>query len=743
VRRWISYLVGLAGLVLVATLRIADPPAIEQLRLYTFDRYQLLKPRDYQPVPVRVVDIDDRSLERHGQWPWPRTLLARLVDRLSEQGAAVIALDIIFSEPDRSSPDAIAELWSDLPGFDDVKARLAGLPSHDSLFAEALARARVITGFVLTDQAGTPEPPVKAGFASAGDDPRLFLPDFHGSVVTLPELSAAVAGEGALNMVPEQDGIVRRVPLLMQRDDKMYPSLAAEILRVAQGASTYLVKASGASGEIGFGQKTGITHLRIGKLEVPTDADGQMRLRYTRRVAERIVPAWRVLEPGFDPAPIAGNLVLVGTSAAGLKDLRPTPLNPVEIGVLIHAQAIEQMLLGIHLVRPDWGPGAELLLLMLIGLILVLLLPRLGPALCAVLGGVAAAAAFGGSWLAFERVGLLLDPVYPAVGALAIYLAQSLVIYLQTERERGRIRNAFSRYLAPAMVERLSSDPSRLRLGGEMRPMTILFCDIRGFTTISETMNAEELTGFINRFLTPMTRIIMESGGTIDKYMGDAIMAFWNAPLDDPDHRQHAAAAALAMIAELERLNRDWRSTAEAEGRAFTPVSIGIGLNSGECCVGNLGSDQRFDYSVLGDSVNIASRLEGQSKTYGVAVVIGEETGVGLDGAVLLELDLIRVKGKTAPLRIYALLADSGDDPGDGPGDDAGPRRALFDSHAALLAAYRAQDWAAAESALERCRALGGSPLATLYALYGARIASFRSDPPGPDWDGVYEATTK
>ena len=733
---WIGYGAGLIVLALTVFLRLLDPPAIEQVRLYAFDRYQQFKPRTYQPVPVRVVDIDDDSLSRYGQFPWPRTLLADVVQRLTDMGAAVIAMDILFAEPDRTSPAELAELLPERSGIAAIQEQLRLLPNHDEIFAKTLAGSRVITGFVLTDGTAETRPLVKAGFAAAGDDPRHFLHSFTGSVPSLPLLEDAAVGTGALNMVPQQDGVVRLVPLLMQLDDELYPSLTAEVLRVGQGASTYVVKASGASGEQSFGEKTGITRMRIGGLEVPTDADGQFRLHYTETVPERVVPVWKLMEPEFDPKPITGHIVFLGTSAAGLRDYRPTPLNPAEIGVLIHAQAVEQMILGEFLVRPDWAPGAELMFLIAIGTLLVFLLPRFGPGFCAVIGGVAAVAAFVGSWIAFDRADYLFDPVYPAFGTLSIYLAQSLVIYLQTERERGQVRSAFSRYLAPEMVEQLTRDPSRLRLGGEMRPMTILFCDIRGFTTISETMDAESLTLFINQFLTPMTETIMARGGTIDKYMGDAIMAFWNAPLDDTHHEQNAATSALEMIGQLGELNRVWREEAEAEGRRYHEVAIGIGLNTGICCVGNLGSDQRFDYSVLGDSVNTASRLEGQSKTYGMSIVIGPETEAALPDHATLELDLIRVKGKTEPLRIYGLLGD----PERGETSDY---KALRQGHEAMLAAYRAQDWDRAEEALDRCAESSGTELGGLIALYRERIAAFREEPPGDDWDGVFEAKTK
>jgi adenylate cyclase len=355
---------------------------------------------------------------------------------------------------------------------------------------------------------------------------------------------------------------------------------------------------------------------------------------------------------------------------------------------------------------------------------------------CAVVTIAGIALAIAVSWLSFRHLGWLIDPLYPSLAALALYLSASLLVFLRTEGERRRVRSAFSRYMAPALVERLAQDPAHLTLGGEMRDMTILFSDIRDFTSLSETMDATTLTRFINQFLTPMTNIILRHRGTIDKYMGDAIMAFWNAPLDDPDHARNAARAALQMVSELEHLNRAWSERAAAEGRPIHKVAIGVGLNTGPCCVGNLGSDLRFDYSVIGDDVNLASRLEGQSKTYGVPIVIGENTRARLDGFAVLELDLLRVKGKTRPARVFALLGDE---------KVAGEiwYRAVYEAQAAMLKAYRARDWARAAALLGLCRRASEGRLQTLWELYEARIAELRATALPSDWDGVAIARQK
>jgi len=427
-----------------------------------------------------------------------------------------------------------------------------------------------------------------------------------------------------------------------------------------------------------------------------------------------------------------------GTSAPGLKDQRATLLNPLAPGVEVHAQIAEQVLAEDFLRRPHWADIIEVLYLAGLGLLLVLLLPRLGAAWCALVALLVAAAAFGASWQAFTRARLMLDPVYPSLVALVVYMISSLITYLRTEAERRQVRHAFSRYMSPVLVERLAENPHLLKLGGEMREMTLLFADIRGFTTISEQFDAQGLTRFINRFLTPMTDIIMKHHGTIDKYMGDCIMAFWNAPLDDPRHARNGCVAALAMRDYLVEWNKQMAAEAEAAGKPHHALHVGIGLNTGNCCVGNMGSDQRFDYSVIGDDVNLASRLEGQSKVYGADIVLGPSTAEQVADHAILELDLLQVKGKTKPVRIFALLRDAAF-------AQQPEFQALRAKHGQLLAAYRGRQWDDALRLIEECLALDTkyTRLRALYALYRARIEAFRASPPAPEWDGVTVATSK
>jgi adenylate cyclase len=717
-------------------LRIWDPTPVARLRAVVFDTYQRIQPRVFDPgLPVRIVDIDEDSLKQIGQWPWPRTVLATLVQKLTANGAAAIGFDIVFPEPDRMSPANALRFWPQSEALASLREEAEKLPSNDQVFAEAIGNSAVVLGFIAAPNA-TALPESKAGFAHGGDDPRLFAPHYPGAAASLPELQARASGAGSLNWIPEHDQIIRRLPMVLQLGDKLYPSFAADMLRLAQGASTYVIKSSGASSEKAFGAKTGIVKVRIGDYEVPTEANGQMWLKFTHQAKERYLPAWRVLNGEIGKEDIEGRLLIIGTSAAGLLDLRATPLDASVPGVELHAQAIEQILQGTFLQRPDLATSAELLYILVLGLLIAIFIYRSGAITGAVLGGLGVLAVIGLSWYAFDRLGWLVDPIYPAFALTAVYLAGTLFVFLRTERERNRVRHAFGHYMAPALVERLAGDPSRLKLGGETRDMTLLFSDVRGFAAISEGLDAEELTRFLNTLFTPLSNIILEEQGTIDKFMGDAVMAFWNAPLEDPEHPSHACSAALRMMAGMRELNERWAEEAAAKDRPFKPVKIGIGLNTGLCCVGNLGTETRFDYSVIGDNVNVASRLEGQSKTYDVGTVVGESTTARAPDFAFLELDLLKVKGKTGATRIFAMLGDSALRHSRGFID-------LSSRHDAFLRHYRARGWDAAEALSHECEQLNNYGLGQLYALYRERIHFFRHNRPQPHWDGTAEALDK
>ena len=733
-RRGLVYILPLVALLLALGARIAAPDLLDRLMLISFDLYQRIAPRASVGSPVRIVDIDNDSLKQYGQWPWPRSLDAELVDKLHAAGASIVAFDIVFSEPDRTSPKLLLDALKQRgPVSPETAQLLSSLPDPDAQLAAAIKSVPTVTGFILADRGETAKPVSKSGYAFAGDEPLRFVESHPAAIADLPELQQAAAGNGFLNRTVDWDEIVRRAPLVMRFGDKPVPSLVSEILRVRAGprVRTYLGKAAGANGETGFGKHTGLNALKIGNLIVPTDASGRVWLYYAPHDPSRYISAAKILSGDFDPAQVKDKIVLIGTSANGVvNDMQATPVATHMPGVEIHAQLIDQILQGVYLTRPDWATGAELVFAMVVSLALILALPRIGALASALVGVLGIVVALAASWLAFRDFRLLIDPVYPTAVVALVYFTSSVLVYLRTELRHHEIRGQFSRYMSPHYVDVLAKNPEKLVLGGEARVLTVMFCDIRGFTTLSEGLTPHELTHLMNSFTSPMTDAIAESGGTIDKYIGDCIMAFWNAPLDDPDHAKHAVTAARDIRRRLVDLNRGLRQEAGEAGKPFHELRVGIGLNTGECVVGNFGSEQRFNYSLLGDPVNLASRLEGLCKLYTVDLVIGEETARLLDEPDLIELDLVAVKGKSQAVKVFTLPPDG----------DAAPYKGRHDE---FIAAYRKQDWAGALAAL------GSPPLSTvdylapLHALYRHRIAHFQAEAPPGNWDGVYTAEEK
>ena len=726
----------IAGAVL---LRYMDPFFVRALRLAAFDNFQRLDPEPYDPsLPIRIVDIDEKSLSMIGQWPWPRTTVRDLLVGLTSKGAQVVAFDVLFAEPDRTSIEAIVK---QLPP-QEAKAltdAMTGRPSNDELFAAALKDTPSVLSVTLGEGPNTTLP-AKAGFAYGGDDPRPFLLEFNGATRNLPQFEDAARGIGAFNWVADRDQIVRRVALMFRLNDAFVPSLAAETLRVAQDASTYVLKASNASGETAFGQSTGLNHIRIGDVEVPTDGAGGVYLKFRHFNKAAYIPAWKVLAGEVPKEDIEGKIILVGTSAPGLLDLRATPVDAAVPGIDIHAQVIEHLLTGNFLERPDYAVALEAFVIVVLGTMLALVLPRVSAKASAVIGVTTIGLILIGGWAAFRWGNTLLDPSYPALVLGFLTAGITLYTYNTAEAQRSQIRSAFGQYLAPPLVEQLAQSPEKLVLGGEEREMTMLFSDVRGFTAISESYkdDPQGLTSLINRLLTPLTNTIVGHEGTIDKYIGDAVMAFWNAPLSVPNHEIKACAAALAMIESLEALNRERREETASAGQPFLPFRIGIGINTGRCVVGNLGSDLRFNYSVLGDPVNVASRLEGQTKYYDVPIIIGSRTAErAQEQFAILELDLVAVKGKTEAQTIYALL---------------GRQEISNDIHfqelrklySTMLYCYRSRDWEGALEAIELCHSAEHNfGLSGLFDLYRTRIQAFRESAPPADWTGIFVAETK
>ena len=712
-------------------LRLADPRPLQELRVRTFDFFQVLRPRPQEIRPVVIVDIDEASLKAIGQWPWPRTTVADLITQISQLGAVAIGFDIIFPEPDRMSP-AIAE--RSFRGIDaETRAKLDNLPSNDDALAEAIKHSRVVVG-----QAGAAAPEVKTaadaalqtGFAVRGPDPRPYLVTFAGLLRNVPAIEQAAAGRGLFSINPESDGIIRRVPVIMTAQGSLVPSLSTELLRVVTGSSAILVRVD----------QAGVEAVAVPGLEVPTDRNGQFWVHFNHHDPDRYVSAKDVLQGNVPPDRLAGKLVLIGTSAIGLLDLKTTPLDAAIPGVEVHAQILESVLSKSSLVNPNYAIGAELAIAVLFGLAIIIAAPMLPASIVIVLGGCLIAGLIGLSLYLFVEHNLLIDFTYPLISSWLIYLVLTFVNYFREQKQRRQIRSAFGYYLSPHMVEQLARSPEKLVLGGEERRMTILFSDVRGFTTISEHYkdDPQGLTRLMNRFLTPLTNAIIERKGTIDKYIGDAIMAFWNAPVDDHEQEANACEAALEMLSRAETLNGELKREAETNGGMYMPLRIGIGLNTGPCVVGNMGSDFRFNYSVLGDTVNLASRLEGRTKDYRIPVVIGSRTAEGAKQRfAVMEIDLIMVKGKKQPEAVFTVLGRSE--------VEADPRcQELRATNAQMLGRFRSQQWDGAIELIARCRKFAnGFDLSGLYDMYEERIELYRAQPPGPDWDGVYEAETK
>jgi len=846
-------LVGILAMLVLLVVRFLNPPIIEVAWLRYFDMLQRVKPRALTQAPVVIVDIDEKSLAELGQWPWPRTLVAQMVDRLMAEGAAAIGFDIVFSEADRTSPEAIArQIEADVPSA--LVGILQQLPTNDARFAESLRRSRAVLGEVAVGSGGQPAQ-VTTAIAKVGGDPGPYLFAYNGIIANIPVLAEAAPGRGAFSLAPDLDDVVRRVPGILRIGDVLHPSLVVELLRVATGQRAVAVKMDAA----------GVNSIVVAGVSIPTDEHGRIWVRYGPHDPRRFVSAADVIAGRVPTKQIAGKLVLVGASAAGLSDIRTSPLDKALPGVEVHAQLLETILTNQNLVRPNYALALELAVVLFAGLILVIAVPRLGASWTIIVPGIVAAAMGAASWIAFEDHGFLLDPVYPTVSAILVYLALAYAGYVVEERHRKRVSLQFSHYLSPVMVERLSRDPDQLRLGGETKDLSVMFCDLRGFTGLSERFKGdpEGLTHLVNRFLNAMSKAVRDFNGTLDKYIGDSMMAFWNAPLDDAAHAMNACRAALAMRAALDALNaslaveeggaqgvaaealtgqrrieadarrgvpqaqyqlaklyRDgigrrkdrtqavrwfraaaeqgdpraqrnlgsryargdgvprsdkeallWLSLAsqheiaaaeeerrEVEARLVgteligveervrlwrpTPwrsggirLEMGVGLNSGNCLVGNLGSDYLFNYSVLGDPVNLASRLEGQTRNYGIGILVSESTAAGAAGLALLELDLIAVKGKEDAVRVFGLIGDEA--------FAATPAwRALAEAQGRMLAAYRAQNWAAARAAIAHCLDQE-IRFDELYELYQQRIAIYERDPPGADWNGVFYAQSK
>ncbi|RUM19215.1 adenylate/guanylate cyclase domain-containing protein [Rhizobium phaseoli] len=642
----IGVVIGLAIVAALTMLRADDPGIFKLIRGVTFDEYQRLVPRSFEPMPVRVVDIDEASLREFGQWPWPRDRLALLVDRLSQMGAAAIAFDVLFAEPDRLSPRNVVR---EVAGVDPVLAEK--LPDNDEIFAGSIAGKPVVLGFGLSNEGGY-RPPVKAGFAFTGESPVSAPPFLSASTPLRPQLEANAAGLGHISLNPGNPSpVVRAVPLFLTDGEQLYPNLAIEALRVAQGVSTYVL--SGAPDRAGV-----MTSAKIGDFVVPLTAAGELWLYVTPDRAERYISARQVLAgAGVSPdvaAAVNGSIIFVGTSAAGLQDIRVTALGENVPGVSLHAQAVEQILSGQFLSRPDWADGLEILVIAVLGFLLVVVTTFVSPAVALICGLLITAMALVASWLSFLYGGLLFDPLAPIISGSITHFAATSFRILVIDRERRAVRRAFGHYLSPSLLHRIEHTRDALRLGGDDRELTVMFVDVRNFTEISERLAPAEVVRFLNTLLDALSRHVVANEGTLDKFIGDSIMAFWNAPIDVTDHATKAVRAALAMRETLAELN-----AGDAFGFGLgQQVGIGIGIHTGLACVGNMGAKTRFNYSAVGDAVNVAARIESCCKEVGFDILISDSTAKLVQTMALVEAGAIPLKGKSSRTKILAVVGN-------------------------------------------------------------------------------------
>lgn len=672
-------LAGIVGAAIALGVGYLQPDLLNGARDRVFDQFQRLSPREETKWPVRVVEIDDAALERYGQWPWPRHRLATIVERLGEAGAAAVVFDVILAEPDRTSPANVTASWIDDPALATVVADLAAAPltevDHDRRLAGALAATPSVLHLTAraTAAGGACPGPLAASTVSgmSADELARVALSFRQVVPALALFREAASGEGFARVGLADDAVVRSAPLIALAcgGKQVYPSLAMEALRVGapriapKFAPPEFVEAA-QSGPCKH-HVTGVAGVSVSEvhlcgLHLPTTEDGKLWIHYSPpdSVAKRGLSVVSVFEDDIAALSdeVRGRIVMIGASAEGLKDILITPMGDERPGVHIHAEIIEQVLAGDTLYRAwDWMGAAEIGVAIVAALVLVLMLPSISAAAGTVLWMLLVGGAFGGAFYAFQTERILINPVAPSLVVTLSYLAAFVVLFQQEQHARRFIRGVFGRFLSPLVVERLEKDPSLLHLEGESREITAFFSDIRGFTTISEQLTPQQVTMLLNQYFTPMTRIVTANKGLVDKYIGDGLAAMWNAPLDVEDHPAYACTAALAMVKAVADLNAKWRAD---KNSPFPEIRIGMGLHTGEARVGNFGSEEHLQYSMLGDMVNLASRLESLTKEYRVPIIISSATYARAPEFAAVHLGSATVKGRTDATEIFALVGD-------------------------------------------------------------------------------------
>ncbi|MEN6374291.1 MAG: adenylate/guanylate cyclase domain-containing protein [Smithella sp.] len=658
-----------------------------------------------------IASIDEKSLNELGRWPWPRATIKALVDRLKASGAKAIGFDIVFSESNKAASDADAALAGSISR---AKNTTLGYFFHLSDKDVAHLSEKEIAEHEENIKNSRYQL-VNCTEKNADDTP---LPKAYAPQTNLKFFSTAAVNSGFFNIIPDTDGSLRWAPLVIKFGGNYYSSLPISVLQ------QYLDWPQLSLNLAGYGTESII----IGDTVIPTDESGRLLINYLGPV--KTFPHFSVSDilQGRIPAEkIRDKIVLVGATAIGIYDVRVTPFGAAYPGVEIHATVIDNILHRNFLIHSGFTRFIDLCTIILAGLLMGLIIPRLKA-----VKGIFAAVMLIGAFVAanvflFSSFNIWLNLVYPILTMLTVYLGITVYSYITEEREKKKIRGAFQYYLTPSVINEMLKDPSKLKLGGDKKDLSVLFSDIRGFTTISEKLGPEELVHLLNEYLTAMTDIVFKYDGTLDKYMGDAIMAIFGAPLEQPDHARRACRTALDMMSELHRLQKKWRE----EGKQ--PLNIGIGINSGEMVVGNMGSQMRFDYTVMGDMVNLGSRLEGTNKEYGTSIIISEFTYNAVrDSMCCRELDWVRVKGKKLPVKIYELLGEKKDEL---------EFKEFISSFEEGLAFYRAFEWDEAIAAFQKTLSI--QPEDTASTLYIGRCRNLKENAPPTPWDGVFTMTGK
>lgn len=710
---------------LMHTAKIIAIPFMQNLEAISYDeRLRLTMPQTLDRRIV-IVDIDEKSLAEEGRWPWGRDKLAIMLNNLfSHYKVAVVGFDIVFAEKDDSSGlKTLEQLGRDelknIPQFQSSLARLRPQLDHDQLFARTLAEHPVVLGYYFTNfqdrvSGVLPAPTFSAG---AFKNSRSAFVAASGYGANLPEFQNAANIAGHFNPYTDFDGVARRVPMLIEYDGAYYEAFSLAVVQTFYGASPIrAVTEKDSGGEA-------LEWLRTDKLKIPLDENISTLVPYRGRQGSfPYISASDVLHGRTDVAAMAGAIVLVGTTAPGLMDLRSTPVGAVYPGVEIHANLIAGMLDNNIKEKPAYMQGADFTQMLLIGLLLAFFMPSLSPVKASFLALAALLWAIGTNFALWQYANM----VMPLAATVTMIVTQfgvgmSYGFYIEAHTKR-QISGLFGQYVPPELVDEMSENPDSFTMEGENREMTVLFADVRNFTRISEGLDPKTLSKLMNKYMTPMTYAIHQHRGTIDKYIGDAIMAFWGAPLADPEHARHAVMAALEMQETLAALRPQFVAGGLPE------IRIGIGINTGMMSVGNMGSEFRMAYTVMGDAVNLCSRLEGLTKQYGVGILVSGETQKSLPDIVFRELDKVRVKGKDIPVSIYEPL---------GLAEKIDPTmQNELQQFQQAIELYRAQKWELAEACFLNLQ--NAFPHDTVYRLYLQRIVYFRSNPPDPEWDGAF-----